>query len=162
MENNKITCLHDILLKTENRLVDYCEKCGVIIYYPNILNLNSKEQNSPVIKILSIKQKAYSYNVSECPLKIFEKMQNYNYDKFENIDLESLSSYQSRRNEVKALLWQVINKLKYKAQTFYQALFFIDSLFAMKKLEHSGLRCLELISISCLILACNNFNLSIR
>jgi len=70
---------------------------------------------------------------------------------FSNIN--SNQNYLSKRNMAIQILQSLCSKLKLRCQTFYLALYLVDIIFIIKK---SYLN-LELVSVSCLLLA-GNYN----
>ncbi len=88
-------------------------------------------------------------------------MKSNNYNPIKNIDYYNLETYREGREEVKKCLWKVINKFQYYANTFYLALYFIDTImiknFFAIKLSNIDIMCIACVVLSSIIMVYIDF-----
>ena len=98
--------------------------------------------------MISIKPSNYNYNLEISPLNLFKYMK----EQFILPKGKMNSNYLSLRISIIKNLQYITNKLKFRRQTFFLALFYLDLIFSKINVELKP----ELAGLTCLILAGKN------
>ena len=99
-----------------------------------------------LIKIRSIKPFNYFYKLEISPINIFHRIINQK----QKSKLINTNYINKRFNIIKNLQY-VTNKLKYRRQTFFLALSYLDNIYSKASLVHDIKP--ELVALCCLIIA---------
>jgi len=153
-DKTKPNCTHPKQVSINNK-INICQICSTILIideYNNTSNLNVTITKLIFIQIEILKSYSQCYNLNENILEVFRHMNEHNYSPINNIDYKKLDIYIDTRDDIKKCLWKVINKFQFYANTFYMALYFMDTIF-VNKYDFIKLSNFDVLCIGCIILA---------